>query len=76
MIRNYNLNFDADNYIVNLYPCYPEIYAKKQNHIFEVSNRYPVLIMNFIKKDRVILHLFILGILECLGAEKNYVFQV
>ena len=60
-IENHNLKFDAYDWTVNLTPLHPEVYKKKGNNVYEISNRYPVLVINFLKKGLVIFLLTHIG---------------
>ena len=53
--ENYNLRFDTNDWHVNLYPFFPEVQSKG-NNIYEVSDKFSVLALNFLKKDLVIFY--------------------
>lgn len=53
-IRNTNLKFEADDYYINMYPFYPQVYKKKEKNIYEVSHSSTVLAFTFLNKNLVI----------------------
>ena len=54
-VRNANLKFESDEWTLNLYPFYPQIFKKKGKNIYEISANSTVMAMSFVSKKMVII---------------------
>lgn len=50
-IRNSNLRFEADEYYINMYPFYPQIFKKKEKNVYEILASSTVLTLVFINRN-------------------------
>lgn len=70
-IRNPLLKFDSSDYLINLYPFYPQ-FVKKRGKAYEIPEYCIVLAINFIDKSLVLHINQYLVRKRGMGREKNF----
>ena len=51
--RNSNLKFDTEDWIIHLYPFYPQIIKKRDRNAYEINSNSAVLAFIFLNKNIV-----------------------